>query len=68
MAHLFVKLAKRYPKNDLVPVKGTTYDKARSLWVNNDDGVPIVESKDDRFRQPQTKKFDIETGEDQKGQ
>lgn len=68
MTHLLVSLAKRYPKKTIEPVKGTRYDKIRSLWVDESEGLPIVVAKNDRFRHPQTKKFDIETGEDQKGQ
>jgi hypothetical protein len=42
------------------------YDNSLGYWVKKDNGKPAV--YDPEFSGPKTKKEDIETGEDQKGE
>lgn len=42
-----------------------TYDEILGLWLDAEDGTPLVNNPN-RPR-PQTKKADVETGEDNKG-
>ena len=42
------------------------YDYSLGYWIKKDNGKPAV--YDPEFSEPRTKKEDIETGEDQKGE
>jgi hypothetical protein len=66
MDHVLIKNAKRKPyTNKPVMPNGVRYDKEKGFWVINDS--PFVDS--DEFKEQQgTKKCDVETGEDQKGE
>lgn len=64
MDHILIKYAKRKPFADLPKMpKGAIYDKEKGYWVINDS--PLTATAD--FQKQQTKKCDLETGEDQKG-
>jgi hypothetical protein len=64
--HILLVHARTYDRfeGDLSP-SGCEYDLSKGAWVLKHSGVLLVESPE-RPR-PQTKKADIETGEDQKG-
>lgn len=59
--HILIQHAMRRPHNDApdLPV-GAVYDAIAGWWLSEKDGQP--------FEMATTKKFDIETGEDMKGQ
>ena len=65
--HLLLELAKTYPVSteDLSP-SGCKYDLVRGGWVLEHEGS-LLASMPGRPKL-KTKKFDIETGEDQKGE
>ena len=65
--HLLLAMAKTYPvcAEDLAP-QGCQYDLFQGAWVLNGLGSLLIESSN-RPR-PMTKKKDLETGEDQKGE
>lgn len=65
--HPLLQRAQKYPHPQLDPAPpGCTYDPAIGAWRLNATGTLWVDSssRDD----PRTKKHDIETGEDQKGE
>lgn len=45
--------------------QGCHYDMARGAWIVDGTDVPLVDTES--YRASRTKKGDIETGEDQKG-
>lgn len=56
-----------YPlPKDPTPPKGYTFNSARGFWVSDDNSQPMVMMKNPPA--PQTKKCDVETGEDRKGE
>lgn len=61
--HILQRLAKKSVKNDDLLPSGAHYDFASGAWYR--DGRMIALDPGD---QPTTKKGDIETGEDMKGQ
>ncbi len=65
--HLLLAMAKTYPAftGDLSP-QGYQYDLFSGVWILNGSGSLLIESPN-RPR-TMTKKKDIETGEDQKGE
>ena len=65
--HPLIRLARRteIPPHATAP-PGARYDFVRGAWVDTQTGRLLVRSDQDRPR-PQTKKMDVETGEDQKG-
>lgn len=67
MKHILLERARHYEWQaaELAP-PGCTYDMAIGAWVL-DGTCDLVVSSPDRIRPPQTKKNDVETGEDQKG-
>ena len=64
--HLLLALAKSYPVGnpDLAP-QDCLYSISDGAWVLRDTGSLLVDTPGRPH--PATKKFDIETGEDQKG-
>lgn len=65
--HPLLERAKKYPRQkvDLAP-PGCTYDAAIGAWQHIESGQLWVDTP---YRdEPTTKKQDIETGEDQKGE
>ena len=65
--HLLLKLAKTYPVDslDLAP-RGGRYDLLEGVWISLETGSPLAESGNIPI--VMTKKADVETGEDQKGE
>lgn len=64
--HLLIKKAFIYDKPRKLPkLNGYYFVNSLGYWVD-DDMVPYV--LDPRRPKPQTKKADVETGEDQKGE
>jgi hypothetical protein len=65
MAHILLSTATRKPfqKEPTLPA-GAQYDIAAGCWML--EGSPLVSS--DALGAPSTKKNDLETGEDQKGE
>lgn len=67
MDHILMQKALMYKKRkDITPPKDFTYDNSLGAWLRNDSSELLVNSKD--FKGQSTKKLDIETGEDNKGQ
>ncbi|MCM3575597.1 hypothetical protein M3172_20605 [Mesobacillus subterraneus] len=65
--HLLIKQAFIYPKPKEKPkLEGYVFIKSAGYWVDNENNEPYV--LDNRRPKPQTKKADVETGEDQKGE
>ncbi len=64
--HLLLATAKSYqaPTTDLAP-QNCEYSIPEGAWILQDVGSLLVETSGRPM--PQTKKWDIETGEDQKG-
>jgi hypothetical protein len=65
--HILIEYATSYERlnRELTP-EGCHYDFEIGAWVVSDTGRLLVESPE--RPKPQTKKHDIETGEDQKGE
>lgn len=65
--HILLEKAESYeiPKEILDP-KGCLYDRVAGFWVNQDTGLAMMLGK--HPEKMQTKKHDIETGEDQKSE
>ena len=65
--HILLKLAKTYPvfTGELAPPNGR-YDLLKGVWISEETGAFLSESLD--FPRVATKKADVETGEDQKGE
>jgi hypothetical protein len=67
MKHILLERARSYEWREMeIAPPGCTYDPAVGAWVL-DGTSELVVSSPDRIRPPQTKKNDVETGEDQKG-
>jgi hypothetical protein len=65
--HILLKYALTYKRftGSLAP-EGCHYDPSVGAWLVSDTGRLLVETPE--RPKPTTKKFDIETGEDQKGE
>lgn len=65
--HILIEKAFVYPirKND-AGIRGYEYDEQRGFWVSLANGEPLV--SDRKRPKPITKKHDVETGEDMKGE
>ena len=64
--HLLIKLAKRKPFHQSPEMpSGSSYNHMRGLWIKNEN--PLI-SHNSEFGVQATKKCDMETGEDQKGE
>jgi GH18 family chitinase len=66
-SHLFLDKAYVYPKErgPLTPDE-YHYDFAKGFWIHNKTGKPFITSDD--HQSLMSKKKDIETGEDEKGE
>lgn len=66
--HIIIDKAKKYQKreHDINFSTIYRYNFLRGFWENRENGLPLMVIKDN-FR-PGTKKADIETGEDRKGE
>ena len=65
--HVLLELANTYPIPDRkLDPEGYYYDEQIGAWVDQQDKTLLVRTE--KKPTPQTKKMDIETGEDQKGE
>lgn len=65
--HILAKKAFVYKKKQKnFEDENYVYDYSLGYWIKKDSGKPAV--YDPEFSKPMTKKEDIETGEDQKGE
>lgn len=65
--HILLEKAYRYPDPKKIPMpENCTFVQHSGYWRNNITGEIMMLS--DTPRRPQSKKQDIETGEDQKGE
>jgi len=63
--HILQRLALRTPARDETPMPtGARYDVADGVWIGVAGEILALDPRTDQ----QTKKMDVETGEDQKGQ
>lgn len=67
MKHILLNRALKYRKRkDITPPSNYEYNSILGMWYNLTDGEPLIFA--DSFKAQATKKFDIETGEDNKGE
>lgn len=64
--HLILNKAKKYITQNQILPEGCTYNERIGCWINNFKGTALMGSDDPR--KSTTKKEDVETGEDQKGE
>lgn len=65
--HILLEKAHRYSMPMTTPLpENCTFNEQSGYWVDNNTGEIMMLSEDPK--RPQTKKFDRETGEDQKGE
>lgn len=65
--HLLLEKAVVYPLPKSNPkMEGYFFDDLKGYWVNKQTGAPMM--LDENCQRPQSKKNDIETGEDRKGE
>lgn len=64
--HILIDKANRYAVNEETTPTGYIFCEEKGYWIDNLTNIPLM-SSDDPIK-PQTKKCDIETGEDQKGE
>ncbi len=65
--HIIIEKAKKYDitNQNLTPI-GCTYNSKDGFWVDNTSNIAMMKSS--KMQASATKKCDIETGEDQKGE
>ncbi|MCB5196918.1 hypothetical protein [Deefgea salmonis] len=64
--HLLIRLAKRKPYHQTPEMpEGSFFNNTRGLWIKNNN--PLIQHSSE-FGVQATKKCDLETGEDQKGE
>jgi len=67
MKHILLNKAFEYKKRkDITPTEDYVYNSFLGAWFNIQNELPLIFAND--FKGQGTKKFDIETGEDNKGQ
>lgn len=67
MKHILLNRAFEYRKRkEINPPKGYVYNSVLGAWFNSISKLPLIFADD--FKTQGTKKFDQETGEDNKGQ
>lgn len=67
MKHILLQKALKYKQRKKIEdPKGFSFDSLIGAWINNVDKSLLILSND--FKALGTKKEDVETGEDQKGQ
>jgi hypothetical protein len=65
--HVLIERAFMYDLNNTQPeMTGFNYDNVKGYWVDQSNNQPCIENP--LFAAPRTKKADIETGEDRKGE
>ena len=65
--HILLEKAKKYsiPDQNLTP-KGCSYRAKEGFWLDDSSNMAMMKTNDPQ--KPTSKKCDIETGEDQKGE
>jgi hypothetical protein len=68
--HLLTGRAFKFPNRPSTApqIPGAEYDARAGFWRSAADGQALVREENSREVFPSTKKFDIETGEDAKGE
>ncbi|UOO37672.1 hypothetical protein IZU99_10595 [Oscillospiraceae bacterium CM] len=67
--HILISKAKRYDVSKAKTEPAScTFSYRGGYWTDNMSGIPMMLMDDPRRPKPETKKFDVETGEDQKGE
>jgi hypothetical protein len=67
MSHILIEKLHRYKVNSRGnDPEGYEYDAGVGYWRSSTNGSPLV--SDENIRKPMTKKADVETGEDKKGE
>ena len=68
MSHLLIDKSFKYkvPPQKESLFNDYFYDERKGYWLNKESGKPLMH-EDNQFK-PRTKKEDIETGEDRKGE
>ena len=65
--HIILEKATKYNVPDQPPVPDDcTYNEKKGFWVDNSSNIAMM--KTEKPQKPTSKKCDIETGEDQKGE
>lgn len=65
--HLLLEKAFVYPlPKEALDIAGYTYNESKGYWVTQGNQAPAI--LDSKMRKPVSKKCDVETGEDQKGE
>lgn len=66
MKHILLQKALKYKKRkEIEEPKGFYFDSLIGAWINSTDKTYLIQSED--IKALGTKKYDIETGEDNKG-
>lgn len=67
--HILISKAKIYnvSQRNIIP-ELCTFSQNNGYWIDDNSFMPMMLIDDSKRPKPQTKKFDIETGEDQKGE
>lgn len=65
--HIIIENAKKYnASTQPLTASGCTYDAKKGYWIEDSSNIAMMKSN--TSNRPTTKKEDIETGEDQKGE
>ena len=65
--HIILEKAKRYNQSNKPVISNEcAYDSQRGFWIDNTSNTAMM--KNDSCPKPTSKKCDVETGEDQKGE
>lgn len=65
--HIIISESKKHMiSSDDMSIQGSTYCVKKGFWIDNKTGTPMMLCENSN--KPTTKKWDIETGEDQKGE
>lgn len=68
MSHLLIEKSFQYntlPQEKLL-FTNYSYDETKGYWLNKLSGLPLMH--EDNYFKPRTKKCDVESGEDRKGE
>ena len=65
--HILIEKATRYPEPKAIEKpSGYSFQDKKGYWTNDTTGEPLMTNSD--AKPPKSKKWDRETGEDQKGE
>ena len=68
MSHLLIEKSFKYkiPQDNESLLSAYSYNTDKGYWINKNNGRPLMH-EDSQYK-PRTKKEDVETGEDRKGE